>query len=164
VVKHKIYVKRQRQGLGEKNITALCRRVIKAALFEEKVEVPCEISVVITDDKGIQEINLAQRNVDKPTDVLSFPMHDYKPGNFEVNAEDIDPDTGHLHLGDIVISAQRVEAQAEEYGHSVGRESAYLIVHGVLHLLGYDHVEDEEAKAVMRQKEEEILGKLGLLR
>ena len=130
MVKHKIYVKRQRQGLGEKNITALCRRVIKAALFEEKVEVPCEISVVITDDKGIQEINLAQRNVDKPTDVLSFPMHDYKPGNFEVNAEDIDPDTGHLHLGDIVISAQRVEAQAEEYGHSVGRESAYLIVTG----------------------------------
>lgn len=164
MLKHKIYVKRQRQGLGEKNITSLCRRVIKATLYEERVDIPCEVSVLVTDDKGIREINRQHRDVDKATDVLSFPLQNYIPGDFRANIEDIAKDTGNLHLGDIVISAPRAEAQAAQYGHMVSREIAYLIVHATLHLLGYDHVADEEARKIMREREEIILRKLSLLR
>ena len=164
MVKHKVYVKRQRQGLGERGITSLCRRAIKATLQEEGIEIPVEINVLVSDDKGIQEINCEHRGKDKPTDVLSFPNGNYIPGAFTANETDIDPETGCLHLGDIVLSSERATNQAEEYGHDTSREIAYLMVHSTLHLLGYDHETSTEAQEQMRDREEHILGTLGLTR
>ena len=163
MIKHKVYVKRQRQGLGESGITSLCRRAIKATLQEEGITTPIEINVLVSDDKGIQEINLEHRGKDTPTDVLSFPGGHYKPDAFVVNEADIDPETGCLHLGDIVLSSERAASQAEEYGHDTTREIAYLMVHSTLHLLGYDH-ETPEGQAQMRRREDHILGTLGLTR
>ena len=163
MVKHKVYVKRQRQGLGERGITSLCRRAIKATLQEEGVVTPVQISVLVSEDKGIQEINREFRNIDAPTDVLSFPTAVYIPGKFEPNLPDIDPETGCLHLGDIVISSERAAGQAGEYGHEVSREIAYLMVHATLHLLGYDHENPEDQK-LMRRREEHVLATLGLSR
>ena len=163
MVKHKVYVKRQRQGLGERSITSLCRRAIKATLQEEGITTPVEISVLVSDDKGIQEINRAHRNIDAATDVLSFPTRVYTPGNFQAGAEDLNPETGTLHLGDIIISCERAQSQAKEYGHETTREIAYLMVHSTLHLLGYDH-EDPEDQAQMRAREEHVLASLGLSR
>jgi len=163
MVKHKVYVKRQRQGLGERGITSLCRRCIKATLQEEGIEPAVQISVLVSDDKGIREINKEFRDKDVPTDVLSFPAFVYTPGKFEPNMADLDPETGCLYLGDIVISSERAVAQAEEYGHETTRELAYLMVHATLHLLGYDHEEPEEQQE-MRRREEHILAELGLSR
>lgn len=139
--------------------------VIPSALAYEGVSVPCEVDVLLTDDAGIQGINLEQRGVDAPTDVLSFPMFEFLPGEppAEGTAER-DPDTGLLPLGDMVLSVERAEAQAEEYGHSVERELCYLAVHSVLHLLGYDHMDEGPQKAQMRAREEEILNGLGITR
>ena len=144
-------------------LSELLNRVIITALDEEKVELPCEISVLITDDEGIHQINLEQRDVDRPTDVLSFPMFDLEPGEHP-DEEDADPETGLIPLGDMVISLERAVAQAEEFGHSVEREVCYLSVHSILHLLGYDHMDDGPMKAQMRLREEVILGKLGITR
>jgi len=137
------------------------KNVITAALEAEGMEEPCEISVLFTDDAGIHEINLDQRGVDRPTDVLSFPMFELEPGEHP-GEEDADPATGLIPLGDMVISLERATAQAEEYGHSVQRELSYLTVHSVLHLLGYDHMDEGPMKAQMRAREEDILGKLGI--
>ena len=163
MIKHKVYVKRQRQGLGERGITSLCRRTIKATLQEEGVAIPVEISVFVSDDKNIQETNREHRGKNTPTDVLSFPSGHYIPGDFQADETDINPETGCLHLGDIIISSERASAQAEEYGHDTSREIAYLMVHSTLHLLGYDH-QTPEGQASMREKEERILGILGLTR
>jgi len=163
MIKHKVYVKRQRQGLGERGITSLCRRAIKATLQEEGVETPVEISVLVSDDRGIREINKEHRDKDMATDILSFPTGNYVPGDFQAKEADLDLETGCLHLGDIVISSERAAAQAEEYGHDTTREIAYLMVHATLHLLGYDH-ETPAGQAQMRQREEHILGTLGLTR
>ena len=163
MVKHKVYVKRQRQGLGERSITSLCRRAIKATLQEEGIETPVEISVLVSDDKGLREINREHRDIDAVTDVLSFPNQVYIPGAFRANAEDVNPETGVLHLGDIVLSCERAESQAKEYGHETTREIAYLMVHSTLHLLGYDH-EDPADKERMREREDHVLDTLGLSR
>ena len=163
MVKHKVYVKRQRQGLGERSITSLCRRAIKATLQEEGIMTPVEISVLVSDNKGIREINKEHRNIDAVTDVLSFPTQVYIPGNFQAKEEDLNPDTGTLHLGDIVLSCEQAEDQAKEYGHEASREIAYLMVHSTLHLLGYDH-ENPEDQSRMRGREEHVLGTLGLSR
>ena len=144
-------------------LSELLNRVIITALDEEKVELPCEISVLVTDDEGIHQINLEQRDVDRPTDVLSFPMFELEPGEHP-DEGDADPETGLIPLGDMVISLERAVAQAEEFGHSVEREVCYLSVHSVLHLLGYDHMDDGPMKAQMRLREEAILGKLGITR
>ena len=139
----------------------LLRQVISAALDAEGVDVPCEINVLITGDEEIHAINLEQREVDRPTDVLSFPMFDLAPG--DKPAEDwADPATGLVPLGDMVISLERCAAQAEEFGHPLERELAYLAVHSVLHLLGYDHMDEGPMKRQMRAREEEILGILGI--
>ena len=138
--------------------------VITTALAEEGVTAPCEVNLYIPDDAEIHQLNLAQRNVDKPTDVLSFPMFEYEPGLPPVDDFDADPETGLTPLGDIIISLERVKAQAEEYGHSEQREMCYLLVHSVLHLLGYDHMDEDMQKAQMRKREEEILMKLGIKR
>jgi len=127
------------------------------------MEDACEINVLITDDEGIHQINLDMRQVDRPTDVLSFPMFELEPGEHP-DEEDADPETGLIPLGDMVISLERATEQAGEFGHSVEREVCYLTVHSVLHLLGYDHMDEGPMKAQMRQREEAILGALGITR
>ena len=145
------------------DVQQLLERVINAALEAEGVELPCEINVLLTDNEGIHQVNLDMRGVDRPTDVLSFPMFDLQPGD-KPREEDEDPDTGLVPLGDMCISLERAQAQAEEYGHSVQRELSYLAVHSVLHLLGYDHMDEGPMKKQMRQREEDILGTLGIVR
>ena len=139
----------------------LLRRVIAAALDAEGVDVPCEIDVLITGDEEIHAINLEQRQVDRPTDVLSFPMFDLAPGD-KPSQDWADPATGLVPLGDMVISLERCAAQAEEFGHPLERELAYLAVHSVLHLLGYDHMDEGPMKRQMRAREDAILGVLGI--
>lgn len=147
-----------------REVEALLQAVIPAALEDEGVAVPCEVDVLLTDDAGIHAINVEQRDVDAPTDVLSFPMFQYEPGYPPVDASDADPATGLTPLGDMVISLERAKAQGEEYGHGTRREAAYLAVHSVLHLLGYDHMDEGPEKARMRAREEAILGELGITR
>ena len=144
-------------------VEPLLRRVISAALEAEGMDQPCEINVLLTDDEGIHQVNLDMRGVDRPTDVLSFPMFDLSPGE-KPGEEHEDPDTGLVPLGDMCISLERAAAQAEEYGHSVERELSYLAVHSVLHLLGYDHMDEGPMKAQMRRREEHILEGLGIRR
>ena len=139
------------------------RRSVLAALEEEGVDVPCMVAVIVTDDEVIQETNLANRGVDSPTDVLSFPMFPMKPGD-KPRAEWADPGADKVYLGDMMISLERAQAQAEEFGHSPEREVCYLAVHSVLHLLGYDHLDEGPMKARMRAREEIILEKLGIPR
>ena len=150
---------------GTQAYEALLRRVIPAALAAEGVEFPCEVDILFTDDTGIQEINREQRGVDKPTDVLSFPMFELTPGVIPT-MEDVeaDPETRLVPLGDMVLSVERAQAQGEEYGHGSERELAYLAVHSILHLLGYDHLDEGPMKAQMRAREEAILSKLGITR
>ena len=141
----------------------LLTKTIMAALDAEGVEVPCELNVLLTDDAGIHQINLEMREVDRPTDVLSFPMFDLTPGEHPTE-EDADPDTDLVPLGDMCLSLERAQAQAQEYGHSVQRELCYLTVHSVLHLLGYDHMDEGPMKAQMREREKAILAELGITR
>jgi len=144
-------------------LETLLNNVISAALAAEQVDTPCEVNVLVTNDAAIHEINLDMRNVDRPTDVLSFPMFELAPGE-KPGEEDADPDTGLVPLGDMVLSLERAREQAAEYGHSVEREVSYLAVHSVLHLLGYDHMDEGPMKAQMRGREEDILSALGITR
>ena len=139
------------------------RKVIRTALAAEGMTLPCEIDVRITNDSGIHEINREMRDVDRATDVLSFPVFDLIPGELP-DEEDADPGTGLIPLGDMVISMEHVTAQAREYGHSNRRELAYLVTHSVLHLLGYDHLDEGPQKKQMREREEAILAELGITR
>ncbi len=139
-----------------------------ASLAHTDCPYECEISLTLTDDPGIREMNREFRGIDKETDVLSFPMLDFKtPGDFS-NAEDsfadcFNPETGELMLGDIVISADRMKAQAEEYGHSLKREIAFLIVHSMLHLQGFDHIRTDDRTA-MEAAQELILNTINIRR
>ena len=146
---------------GAEPYAGLLRRVIPAALEAEGVSFPCEVDVLLTDDDGIHEINRELRQVDRPTDVLSFPEFELTPGQLP-GPEDADPGTGLIPLGDMVLSMERVAAQAREYGHSKRRELSYLVTHSVLHLLGYDHLDEGPMKAQMRAREEAIMALLGL--
>ena len=145
------------------------RSIIEQAL--DYLECPYEVQVnlTLTDNEGIHVINREYRQIDRPTDVLSFPLIDYEepnvfPENIEVAAEDyFDLDTGELMLGDIIISIEKCKEQAQEYGHSVLREYSFLIVHSILHLFGYDHMEDDE-REIMEQKQREILDAAGIIR
>lgn len=133
------------------------KKCIQKALETEGVRVPCEINVLVTNDKGIRAINLASRNIDKPTDVLSFPMFEMTPGELPEDWTDyIDPETGLCPLGDMAISLERAIAQAKQYGHSLRREVGYLTIHSMLHLLGYDHLDEGPMKKQMRGREETI--------
>ena len=150
---------------GAEPFAALLRRVIPAALEAEGVAFPWEVDVLFTDDGGIRAINREQRGVDAPTDVLSFPMFTLTPGTPPTLDEvEADPGTGLVPLGDMVISLERARAQGEEYGHGAQREAAYLAVHSVLHLLGYDHLDEGPQKRQMRAREEAILSSLGITR
>jgi probable rRNA maturation factor len=142
---------------------AFIRKVIRTALAAEGMTLPCEVDVLVTSDEGIHQINLDMRQVDAATDVLSFPEFELRPGELP-GEEDADPGTGLIPLGDMVISMEHVTAQAKEYGHSNRRELGYLVVHSVLHLLGYDHLDEGPQKAQMRSREEAILTKLGISR
>ena len=127
----------------------IIRDVVNESLDYEKCPYEAEVNVILTDNQAIQEINREHRQIDAPTDVLSFPMVDYEaPSDFD-HVEDavedyFNPETGELMLGDIVISVDKVEEQAEKYGHSQTRELAFLVAHSMLHLCGYDHREEEE--------------------
>ena len=156
---HYIPVTADVPGASNQRNCALIRKTIRTALAEQGVTVPCEIDVLLTDDPGIHVINREMRQVDRSTDVLSFPEFEFTPGELPT-MEDADPGTGLVPLGDMVISMERVAAQAKEYGHSNRRELSYLVVHSVLHLLGYDHLDEGPMKAQMRQREEAILEKL----
>ncbi len=142
---------------------ALIRKVIRTALEAEGVDFPCEVDVLLTDDEGIHQINKDMRDVDRATDVLSFPELELTPGQLP-GPEDADPGTGLVPLGDMAISMDHVAAQAREFGHSDRRELCYLVVHSVLHLLGYDHLDEGPMKARMRRREEAILARLGITR
>ncbi len=147
---------------------SLIDRVVNAAL--DYVDCPYEanVNVLFTDNAGIHEMNKEFREIDRETDVLSFPMVDFTvPGDFSHVEEDVDsyfdPESGELLLGDIVISLEKAEAQAKEYGHSMEREVAFLLAHSMLHLSGYDHMEDSE-RVEMERMQEEILQQLGITR
>ena len=163
---HYIPVTADVPGASNEKTCALVRKAIKTALRVEGVTLPCEVDVLLTGDKGIQKINMEQRKVPTPTDVLSFPEFDFTPGEPPTldTAGDLLDFTGLLPLGDMVISMERAAAQAKEYGHSNRRELAYLAVHSTLHLLGYDHLDEGPMKVQMRAREEEIMKELGLER
>ena len=150
---HEIIIETEVDGAEE--YADLLRQVIPAALDAQGVDVPCEVDVLFTDDEGIHQINLEQRQVDRPTDVLSFPMGEN--GNYDVNHE-----TGAKILGDIVISVPKAMEQAKTYGHSFEREMGFLTAHSMLHLLGYDHEAGGLARVRMREKEEQVMRELGL--
>lgn len=158
----KIMLSRSRPGLGHNEARRLIQRAISAALREEKVPDDCEVSVLLTDNEGIHELNRDYRGVDRPTDVLSFPANELSPGEFDADLCERDPETGRVFLGDMAISLEKCEAQAEEFGHSFERELMYLTVHSTLHLLGYDHVDEAEMKRQMRGREGVIMSRLGI--
>ena len=138
-------------------IRNIIRRCIEACLVAENVPVSCEINVLVTNDDQVRQINKAMREIDKATDVLSFPMFQLEPGDPPAkSAEYLDPETVLCPLGDMVLSFERAVAQANEFGHSVKREIGYLTIHSMLHLLGYDHLDEGEQKKQMRKREEEI--------
>ena len=145
------------------------KSIIEQALDYLKCPYEVQLNLTLTDNEGIHAINKEYRQIDRPTDVLSFPLVDYPepnvfPDNLEEMAEDyFDLDTGELMLGDIIISVEKCKEQAKEYGHSELREYSFLIVHSMLHLFGYDHMEDDE-RLVMEEKQREILDKAGILR
>lgn len=156
---------------GELTLPLSCREiaeeVIETALDLTGCPYEAEVSLLLTMDAQIREMNTQFRGIERATDVLSFPMVEYPlPGEFgflEENEGYFNPESGELSLGDIVISKEKVISQAEEYGHSVLREYAFLIVHSVLHLAGYDHMEEDERRE-METKQDEIMKRLDILR
>ncbi len=152
-------------GMTETGTAQLIRLAAKAAFARFDYPFDGQVTVTITDDDGIRDYNNRFRQIDKATDVLSFPLNDFYRSVPACGMEDlIDPISRDVPLGDMVISLERAREQAKEYGHGLARECAYITVHSMLHLLGYDHVDEGEEKAVMRQREEEILSVLGLSR
>ena len=148
-------------GLQRLLIAANIKTCINAVLKQEGVPVKCEINVLVTDDKGIQTINRTARSIDKPTDVLSFPMFELAPGELPEDWTPFqDPDTGLVPLGDMCISLERAVAQAQEFGHTTRREVGYLTIHSMLHLLGYDHLDEGPQKRQMRAREEAIASEI----
>ena len=157
-MQHEIYISREVKGLGHNNSAACIKKAVNMALDAEGVDVPCIVSVMLTDDEGIHAVNREFRGVDSATDVLSFPMNELTPGAFDAAVCERDMDTGAVLLGDMMISVPRCQEQGEEFGHGYEREIMYLTVHSVLHLLGYDHVDEGEMKRAMRAREKAIMG------
>lgn len=159
---HDILITRDRANLGSNMAVKFIKKAIIKTLEVEGVAVPCEVNVLLTDDAGIHEINLEFREIDRPTDVLSFPMNELIAGEFDSEACEENMDTGKKMLGDMVLSLERAREQAIEYGHSEGREICYLTIHSILHLLGYDHMDEGEEKRLMRSREEIVCERLGI--
>ncbi|CAG7840087.1 heat-shock protein [Clostridium novyi B str. ATCC 27606] len=165
-----IYIDNRQDKINiDEKILETVKEIINYTLKEEEVKVNTEVSVIFIDNNTIKEINKETRDIDKVTDVLSFPMLDYPQGkvykdtykDYEFDASYLDE--GELVLGDIVLSLEKAEEQSTEFGHSFLREVCYLTVHSVLHLLGYDHMEEDD-KVRMRKREEEILERFSITR
>ena len=153
----KINLTFQCRTLQRLTVASIIRKCIRATFREENIDVPMEINVLVTDDENIRLINATSRNIDKATDVLSFPMFDLKAGDPPKDWTDyLDPETGLCPLGDMAISLERAKEQAATFGHSLKREVGYLTIHSMLHLLGYDHLDEGPQKAQMRAREEFI--------
>ena len=162
---HQIIIESEVEGLDVSVLAPHITRCIEGALSQEGIAVPCEVSVLLTDNEGIREINRQYRDVDRETDVLSFPMFEFVPGEFPQDVSNLlDPGSDLLPLGDMALSVEKIRAQAEEFGHSEDREIGYLTVHSVLHLLGYDHLDEGEMKRQMRSREEAIMEYLNIPR
>ena len=166
-----IFIENENNARFDFDYEAVIRDVIEESVSYVNCPYEVNVEVTITGNDEIHKINKEQRDTDSPTDVLSFPMIEYEtPGDFAfLEADDehvyqyFEPDTGELLLGDIVISSERVYSQAYEYGHLVKRELAFLVVHSMLHLFGYDHMEEDE-RLEMEEKQREILYRLGITR
>ena len=154
---HTIQVYREKRGLGFPEAAGLIRRAAKTALRAQGVRDDCLISVMLTNDAGIRAINLAQRGIDSATDVLSFPLNELREGDFDPDICEYDPETGMILLGDMVLDLERCAKQGEEYGHGFAHELQYLTVHSVLHLLGYDHLDEGARKRAMRAREKAVM-------
>ena len=164
-MKHQISVHSDIPHINTPALTAHIKRCIRGALEQEGVTVPCEINVLLTDNPGIREINRELRDVDRETDVLSFPMFELTPGEFPEDVSDLlDPGSSLLPLGDMALSVEKIKSQAEEFGHSQEREIGYLTVHSELHLLGYDHLDEGPMKKQMRAREDAIMEYLNIPR
>lgn len=160
-MRNKINLVFQQGGVQRLVIAANIRTCINAVLKAEGVPVKCEINVLVTDDAGIREINKTSRHIDSATNVLSFPMFELAPGELPADwTEYEDPDTGMVPLGDMCISLERAMAQAKEFGHTTRREVGYLTIHSMLHLLGYDHMDEGPQKRQMRAREEAIASEI----
>jgi len=162
-----IHIENEVEATFDFEIEPLITSVVNEALDFEGCPYEASVEVVLTDDASIQEVNQEYRSMDKSTDVLSFPMAFYEtPADFDglEDQDDVfDPDTGEYMLGDIMISVEHVRAQAKEFGHSEKRELAFLVAHSMLHLMGYDHMEEDERK-IMEEKQNQILNNLGITR
>ena len=157
MAKMKLNLTYEKPSLLNVPVTRNIQKCVEAVLDAEGISCKCEINVLITDDSGIRAINSASRNIDKATDVLSFPMFELEPGNPPKDWKPyLDPETGMCPLGDMCISLERAKAQAQEFGHTVKREVGYLTIHSILHLLGYDHLDEGPMKKQMREREETI--------
>lgn len=162
------YVENETEVTFPFDVEEIVRLVSDKVLDIEDCPYETQINVLLTDNEGIHEFNKEYRGIDRETDVLSFPNLDFEEaGVFDIEeereADYFDPDTGELILGDIIISVDKVMEQAESYGHSTRREFAFLVAHSMLHLCGYDHMEEDEAK-IMESKQEEVLTALGITR
>ncbi|MDR3277926.1 MAG: rRNA maturation RNase YbeY [Oscillospiraceae bacterium] len=162
-MRNKIYIKNEIKDADSRLDAPVIRRAVNTALRCEGAYAPCEVSVLVTDDNGIRALNREFRELDSATDVLSFPLQNFTAGEFRASDGELDRSTGLLPLGDVVLSAERVAAQAAEYGRTRERETAYLTVHSVLHLLGYDHTDEGADKRRMRAREELILAALKIV-
>lgn len=160
---------RQNKIEVDNELEAILNKVIEYALKEEKVNQDYEVSIIFVDNEEIKQLNSEFRNIQRETDVLSFPMLEYPPHNvfkevyLNYKFDDSYFDEGKLVLGDIALSLEKALEQSKEFGHSFYREACYLTIHSILHLLGYDHIEDED-KVIMRSREEEILSKFNISR
>ncbi|MCR4831560.1 MAG: rRNA maturation RNase YbeY [Pseudobutyrivibrio sp.] len=162
-----IYIESEYDVKFDFDYEKIAKDVVNTAIDYMEFPFEAEVSITLTDDEGIQTINKEFREIDSPTDVLSFPMIEYKePGDFssiEENDDLFNPETGEVILGDIVLNIPRIYKQAEEYGHSNLREYAFLIAHSMLHLFGFDHMTDTDA-SIMEEKQREILEILNISR
>ena len=162
---HRIVVTFEKPSLGNFAVKNHIKKCILAALRCEGVSAPCEINVFVCGNETIRAINKSSREIDKATDVLSFPMFTLTPGAPPASWDEFeDPGTGLVPLGDMAISLERAAQQAKEFGHSTKREVGYLTIHSILHLLGYDHVDEGPMKRQMRAREEAILADIELSR
>lgn len=162
------FIENETDEVFDFNVDEVVKAVVDEVLDTEQCPYESQVNVLLTDNEGIRQFNKEYRDIDKETDVLSFPNLDFEvPGDFDIDedaeADYFDPESGELILGDIIISVDKVKEQAESYGHSRKREFAFLVAHSMLHLSGYDHMEPEEA-LVMEKKQEAVLQKLGITR
>ena len=163
-----VYIENETEKDIPKRFEEIVNEIIEASCDYVKCPYECEINVIFTDNEGIQIINKDFRDIDAPTDVLSFPLIEYEaPADFSnIEEESVDyfnQDNGELLLGDIILNVDRIKSQSEEFNHSICRELAFLTAHSMLHLFGYDHIDDAE-RAVMEEKQEEILNMKGYTR